>query len=183
MYYAQLPQRLKSRFFWQFFLYFTHGFGCLHSLTFFFWSAVVCLTRRQASAQKNYVRISEAVEKTTCIKISYFQNKTILGLDDYYRSASYILLSIPILRFLQDNKRHCLHICQYSISFHSSCLEAGTKAWNRQWSESSALNLIHSRLEHPATLTGSALWMTFLVCGFLAKPLIFLLNFFSITIV
>ena len=27
---------------------------------------------------------------------------------------------------------------------------------------------------HLATLTGSALWMTFLVCGFLAKPLIFL---------
>ena len=27
----------------------------------FFWSAVVCLTRRQALAQKNYVRITEAV--------------------------------------------------------------------------------------------------------------------------
>ena len=38
-----------------------HSLSCLHSLAYFFWSAVVCLTYRQASAQKNYVRTTESV--------------------------------------------------------------------------------------------------------------------------
>ena len=37
------------------------SFSCLHSPTDFFWSAVVCLTCKQASAEKNHVHTTEAV--------------------------------------------------------------------------------------------------------------------------
>ena len=53
-----------------------HRFSCLHSLTFFFWSAVVCLTCRQASAEKNHVHTTEAVVETSPSIISKLQKNT-----------------------------------------------------------------------------------------------------------
>ena len=43
------------------------SFSCLHSPTYFFWSAVDCLTGSQASAEKNYVHTTEAVVGCKCL--------------------------------------------------------------------------------------------------------------------